>query len=442
MARLKELEAAEREANKIGEKFAHSSDVMGDMSRAYGADFSGIHIHNDGAADAKVRAAGKDAIASGNDIFFGKGIYESSDPASRGLVAHELAHTMQQGIAGEVQAGVQESVPAGVEQGGILDWFKGLFGGNKKKKNNEIVVTGGDFTTDADSMAYMRAMRQHEVGQYNASKAPIRAALAPIIGRQADVSDASAETKAANDTAVAAAVQASNKAWTEKNGEGELDVSKAFQKLGFRNGGDTSKTDRNLRSEMFGKVTETDASKMTGFSKQLLDYNLALMDSGVDFTQQAERLKIMSKDAVGMKYGGLDLDISGDFLQMLEGYLSSEQGLDYMQNFQTQMGGAEVFKDSADPMNFMLQTVLNSEIARLGLTARAAMASRGSNAVESSAGSTMMQQGSGAVLMKLPVLAQNKERYDMAAPEIKALVDQYKQLELRLQQKLAARKTA
>ena len=37
-------DAAEREANKIGEKFMNSSDVVADMGRAYNADFSNVKI--------------------------------------------------------------------------------------------------------------------------------------------------------------------------------------------------------------------------------------------------------------------------------------------------------------------------------------------------------------------------------------------------------------
>lgn len=125
-------ELAEMEANKIGLEFAHSNDVVKDMSRAYHVDFSNIKVHTDSAADHKVKAAGKDALAQGNDIFFGKGIFESSDPAAKGLVAHEFAHTMQQGTAMGGEMAVAESAPMGMAQGGILDWFRNLFGGKKK----------------------------------------------------------------------------------------------------------------------------------------------------------------------------------------------------------------------------------------------------------------------------------------------------------------------
>lgn len=125
-------ERAEREANEIGSKFAHSSDVVKDMSRAYRVDFSNIRIHTDNHADSMVRAAGKDALAQGRDIFFGKGIFESGEPAAKELVAHEFAHTMQQGVVGD--AAVMESVPMGVAQGGRLrDWFRRIFHRKKKK---------------------------------------------------------------------------------------------------------------------------------------------------------------------------------------------------------------------------------------------------------------------------------------------------------------------
>lgn len=134
MAKKFHPQDAEREANEIAFRFQDSSDVMADMGRAYHVDFSNINIHTDSAADSKVKAAGKDALTKGNDLFFGKGILESGDPAGKGLLAHELAHTMQQGAAASDMAGgeapVSEMAPMGAEQGGLLDWFKGLF---KKK---------------------------------------------------------------------------------------------------------------------------------------------------------------------------------------------------------------------------------------------------------------------------------------------------------------------
>ena len=139
MGKTFHAEKAEQEANQIGMKFAHSSDVVKDMSRAYNVDFSSIRVHTDSAADSRVKAAGKDALAQGNNLFFGKGIFESSEPDAKALVAHEFAHTMQQGVVGD--AAIAESAPMGAAQGGIRDWFQRLFG---RKKNKPVFVDHED----------------------------------------------------------------------------------------------------------------------------------------------------------------------------------------------------------------------------------------------------------------------------------------------------------
>ena len=91
--KLLENIGAEHEANEIASRFMDSTDVVGDMSRAFGHDFSQVHIHTDESAAQRVEGTGADAFAQGNDIFFGRGVFQQSDPASRGLLAHELTHT-------------------------------------------------------------------------------------------------------------------------------------------------------------------------------------------------------------------------------------------------------------------------------------------------------------------------------------------------------------
>ena len=114
--------AAEREATDIGKKFMNSSDVVGDMSRAYGTDLSSVKIHTDSAAAGMAAQRGVDAFSTGKDVFFGRGAFDQNDPASRGLLAHELSHSLQQGVGG--MGGMQQSAPMGAEQGGLIDWFR------------------------------------------------------------------------------------------------------------------------------------------------------------------------------------------------------------------------------------------------------------------------------------------------------------------------------
>ena len=160
-------EMAEREADKIGLEFAHSNDVVKDMSRAYNVDFSNIKVHTDSAADNKVKSAGKDALAQGNDIFFGKGIFESSDPAAKGLVAHEFAHTMQQGAAMGGEMAVEESAPMGVAQGGSLKgWFKRHFGKKGTPVSQEQLAR--DMAEDVDDLSARYTETDRELGREKA----------------------------------------------------------------------------------------------------------------------------------------------------------------------------------------------------------------------------------------------------------------------------------
>ncbi|MFR8334602.1 MAG: DUF4157 domain-containing protein [Oscillospiraceae bacterium] len=84
--KLLENIGAEHEANEIASRFMDSTDVVGDMSRAFGHDFSQVHIHTDESAAQRVEGTGADAFAQGNDTFlrpgrdFGRAII-----ASRGL---------------------------------------------------------------------------------------------------------------------------------------------------------------------------------------------------------------------------------------------------------------------------------------------------------------------------------------------------------------------
>jgi len=62
----------------------------------FGRDFSQVRIHTSAQAAASARSVGARAFTVGNNIVFGSGEYAPSDPVSRRLVAHELAHVVQQ----------------------------------------------------------------------------------------------------------------------------------------------------------------------------------------------------------------------------------------------------------------------------------------------------------------------------------------------------------
>jgi len=131
----------EQEADDAALHFMDSLDVIGDMSRSYGYDFSQVQIHTDEAAAQQTAALGANAFASGNGVFFGSDAFQQHDPASRGLLAHELTHIMQQANAG----GVQGQAPVGAPQCGLLDKIRGLFHRKPKIKQIGAAYKGEDF---------------------------------------------------------------------------------------------------------------------------------------------------------------------------------------------------------------------------------------------------------------------------------------------------------
>lgn len=62
----------------------------------FGADFSAVRVHDDDAAHRAARHAGALAYTHGSDIVFSAGRYAPDSSAGRALLAHELAHVVQQ----------------------------------------------------------------------------------------------------------------------------------------------------------------------------------------------------------------------------------------------------------------------------------------------------------------------------------------------------------
>src|SRR5699024_5721651 len=63
----------------------------------YGHDFSAVRVHTDGPAAARAQRLGAVAVTAGNDIDFAPGRYAPDTAAGQRLLAHELAHVVQQG---------------------------------------------------------------------------------------------------------------------------------------------------------------------------------------------------------------------------------------------------------------------------------------------------------------------------------------------------------
>jgi hypothetical protein len=117
-----EMEARIKAAKGKGEPL--SEDVRGQMEPAFGADFTGVRVHTDGEAHGLSESLQARAFTTGQDIFFKSGEYDPGSPPGQELLAHELAHTVQQGARGQIARkngdpgkGGEEGEPEKAKQG-------------------------------------------------------------------------------------------------------------------------------------------------------------------------------------------------------------------------------------------------------------------------------------------------------------------------------------
>jgi hypothetical protein len=69
------------------------------MEPRFGASFAKVRVHTDANAAALSRQLSAQAFTTGNHVFFGRDQFQPESAAGRELIAHELAHTIQQGAA-------------------------------------------------------------------------------------------------------------------------------------------------------------------------------------------------------------------------------------------------------------------------------------------------------------------------------------------------------
>ena len=71
--------------------------ARGFMEERFGRDFGGVRVHSGARAGDSARAVGARAYTVGEHIVFSSGEYAPGSHAGKGLLAHELTHTIQQG---------------------------------------------------------------------------------------------------------------------------------------------------------------------------------------------------------------------------------------------------------------------------------------------------------------------------------------------------------
>jgi hypothetical protein len=81
---------------QLGEGRSLEGGVKSGMEAAYGVDFSDVRVHTGGRAAQAADSVDARAFTVGQDVAFGAGEYQPGSPIGDALIAHELAHVMQQ----------------------------------------------------------------------------------------------------------------------------------------------------------------------------------------------------------------------------------------------------------------------------------------------------------------------------------------------------------
>lgn len=87
------------------------ADLRGLLQAGFGRDLSGVRIHPDGEGTQLARALRAQAFAAGRDVFFDSGSYRPDSNYGRWLIAHEVAHVVQQDFGRHDAGGVDVAKP-------------------------------------------------------------------------------------------------------------------------------------------------------------------------------------------------------------------------------------------------------------------------------------------------------------------------------------------
>lgn len=160
-----EVEAGIAQARGGGQSIGN--DVRSDMEQKFGADFSGVRIHNNSQADTLNRSLNARAFTTGQDIFFKSGEYQPDTQQGKKLLAHELTHVRQQ--SGNATAPVQrksDKLPqkAVFEQQAKSNKFRSIFGATTYTKVLQAVDHYHNSTSNTDHLEQLQQLiKIHEL---------------------------------------------------------------------------------------------------------------------------------------------------------------------------------------------------------------------------------------------------------------------------------------
>jgi hypothetical protein len=117
MAATQDLESSVNRARGSGQPL--EAGLQRKLGAAMGADFSGVRVHTGNQADQLNRSIQAKAFTTGQDVFFRQGTYQPGSRGGQELIAHELAHVVQQN--GQTQPVLQRTEADAVQKAQQVD---------------------------------------------------------------------------------------------------------------------------------------------------------------------------------------------------------------------------------------------------------------------------------------------------------------------------------
>lgn len=160
------------------------SALRSDFERRFGEDFGTVRIHTDSAGHRAARDWGARAVTHGDVIAFARGAWAPGTPAGQRLIAHELAHVVQQrrggaapslapggaherdadAAAGAVMAGapavVQAATGVGIARERSAEELGSMSAEEVAAEHRRLLAGIGDRSPSAEEMAYMQSLEQ------------------------------------------------------------------------------------------------------------------------------------------------------------------------------------------------------------------------------------------------------------------------------------------
>jgi len=119
-----------------------SAKLKSRFSGPLGSGLGGVRIDTSAQAARETQSMGASAITTGQTISFAQGAYAPNTPQGAHLLAHELAHTVQQKQAGKARVQAKPAAKALIAKHGFPQVAGGLINDSTRRRMNVIVRKG------------------------------------------------------------------------------------------------------------------------------------------------------------------------------------------------------------------------------------------------------------------------------------------------------------